>query len=459
MFPTDGHSNQQTTQPMPSFTDAQPGYELTSIYARLTETMMFNELPSRFSVPPRQESDTEFQYTDTLARTLGYSIMAAEIAQRGTEAEPGQTLINKIPSSLLTHLRIFSETVSSYIAIGGMRSAGNNVTALEFKEITSQQIVQLFAGHHQLIGNTPEAIAGVPPALCVDSFIMLAKCSVHLAPAVNFDIHHLLQLCYLLEMVRMALYLTSTPETIRTCLQTLDVGTGVGRGPEVATEDLSALNGFVSRVARMCDPQWPLLEDPENPYASEARELYPLLHLAMSRYALVFLRKAAILLNVRYGVDYPDTGFTDMNEPELSRLTKILRVPSLRDVFLSLGHDAANTSDNSMLVTTVNGWITYWQYSQNHHGPAQSTLPQRHQLLKKSAYDVLQPGHPAIFELIGLPRYFDTLTYEVTKRRCPTKGHKLEDPALCLFCGAIFCSQALCCSKNGKGGANQHMQE
>lgn len=461
VFPMDGHNSQQTTPPVPAFADVQPAHELTSIYTRLRETMEFNKLPSRFSDSPRlQEAHLEkdLTHTDTLAQTLGYSIVAAEIAQRGTEAEPGQTLINRIPSSLMTHLRIFSETVSSYIAIGGMRSAGNNTAAFEFKDITSQQIMQLFAGHQQIIGSTPGAIAGVPPVLCLDSFIMLAECSVYLAPAVNFDIHHLLQLCYLLEMVRVALYLTSTPEAIQECLHT-DMGTGPGRGLEVATEDLSALHGFVSQVANMCDPPWPLLEDPNYPQASEARELYPLLHVAMSRYALVFLRKAAILLNIRYGVDYPDTGFADMNEPELSRLTKILRVPTLRDIFLSLGRDAVNDSNHRMLVTTVNGWITYWQYSQGHLSSAQLALSQRQLMLKKSAYDLFKPGHPAIFELIGLPRYFDTLTYEVTKRRCPTKGHKLEDPALCLFCGAIFCSQALCCSKNGKGGANQHMQE
>ena len=462
VFPMDGYNVQQTTSPMPPSIDVQPGHELTSIYTRLRETMKFNELPSSFPESVRiQEAypEKDFKHSDTLAQTLGYSIVAAEIAQRGTEAEPGQTLVNKIPSSLLTHLRIFSETVSSYIAIGGMRNAGNNAAAFEFKDVTSQQIVQLFAGHQQIIGSTLEAIAGVPPVLCQDSFIMLAECSVYLAPAVNFDIHHLLQLCYLLEMVRMALYLTSTPETIQRCLQTADMARELDSGLEVATEDLAALHGFVSQLANMCDPHWQLLEEPEYPHAGEARELYPLLHKAMSTYALVFLRKAAILLNIRYGVDYPDTGFADMNEPELSRLTKILRVPTLRDIFLSLERDAANNSGNSMLLATVNGWITYWQYSQNYRNSGQATLQQRHQMLKRSAYDHFKPGHPVIFELIGLPKHFDTLTYEVTKRRCPTKGHKLEDPALCLFCGAIFCSQALCCSKNGKGGANQHMQE
>ena len=462
VFPGDGYTLHQITSPVAPSTDLRPSHELTSIYDRLWETMRQNELPSRFSDSlrdPESFPESDFRNTDTLARTLGYSIVAAEIAQRGIEVEPGQTLIDKIPSSLLTHLRIFSETVSSYIAIGGLHNSGNNVEAYEFKEITSEQIAQLFAGHDQVVGNTVDAIVRIPPALNQDPFIMLVECSVYLAPAVNFDIHHLLRLCYLLEMVRIAFYLTSAPEGLQRCLRTLDMGGGVGAGHAVPTEDLAALNEFVSQLAKMSNPPWPLLEDPGYPYAGEARELYPLLHQAISTFALSFLRKAAILLNIRYGLDYPNTGFTDISESELTRLSKILRVPTLRDTFLSLSRDSSSNPEDRVLISTVNGWIAHWLYNQNHHAQTQLPLLQRQQVLKNSVYDHFKPGHPVIFELIGLPKHFDTLTYEVTKRRCPTKGHKLEDPALCLFCGAIFCSQALCCSKNGKGGANQHMQK
>ena len=461
VFPGDGHSSHQIASPVALSSELQPSHELSYIYNRLWETMRQNELPSRFSrSTPDAESfpEKKFRNTDTLAQTLGYSIVAAEIAQRGTEVEPGQTLINKVPSSLLTHLRIFSETVSSYIAIGGMHFKGNNVEAYEFKKITSEQIAQLFAGHDQVIGNTVEAIIRLSPALDQDPFIMLVECSVYLAPAVHFDIHHLLQLCYLLELVRVAFYLTSAPASLQRCLRTLDMGKGVGAGHAVPTEDLAALNGFVAHLAKMSDQRWPLLEDPKCPYADEARELYPLLHRAMSTYALSFLRKAAIFLNIKYGLDYPNTGFTDVGESELSRLSKILRIPTLRDIFSSLSGDSGNNSENRMLTSTVNGWIAHWLYSQNQEAQTQPSSENRELALKASVYDHFKPGHPVIFELIGLPKHFDTLTYEVTKRRCPTKGHKLEDPALCLFCGAIFCSQALCCSKDDKGGANQHMQ-
>ena len=446
VFPTDGYG---ITSPIPPPAE-HPGRELTSIYSRLRETMKTNSLPSRYSGASNiPESQEDFKYTDTLARTLAYSIAAAEIAQRGTEAEPGRTLLDKIPSSLLTHLRILSETVSSYIAIGGMRNSGKSSPAAEFSDTAKRQVLQMFAGHPQIVGNNPETLSGEPQsALGQDAFIMLAECSVYLAPAVNLDIHHLLRLCYLLEMVRVALYLSPAPASLETFRQKTNMSLYI-----VPVEEAEALHGFVLRLQSLSTPQWPLL--PQVP------ELYFLLHGAMSTYALSFLRKAAVLLNVRYGVDYPDTGFADMNESELSRLSKLLRLPSLHDMFLSIRpQESANAPEDSILVNTVSGWVQHWQYARNRETYKQQLpLHQSQQILKKSAYESLKPGHPVIFELIGLPKHFDTLTYEVTKRRCPTKGHKLEDPALCLFCGAIFCSQALCCSKNGKGGANQHMQK
>ena len=76
-------------------------------------------------------------------------------------------------------------------------------------------------------------------------------------------------------------------------------------------------------------------------------------------------------------------------------------------------------------------------------------------------------SHPTIFELIGLPKNYDTLMEETMKRRCPTTGKDVSDPILCLFCGEIFCGQSICCLKEGPerrgrraqqiGGAQQHM--
>jgi E3 ubiquitin-protein ligase UBR1 len=76
-------------------------------------------------------------------------------------------------------------------------------------------------------------------------------------------------------------------------------------------------------------------------------------------------------------------------------------------------------------------------------------------------------SHPGIFELIGLPKTYDTLIEESIRRKCPTTGQDLTDPVICLFCGEIFCSQSNCCQKPetvGRettriGGAQQHMRK
>jgi E3 ubiquitin-protein ligase UBR1 len=77
-------------------------------------------------------------------------------------------------------------------------------------------------------------------------------------------------------------------------------------------------------------------------------------------------------------------------------------------------------------------------------------------------------SHPGIFELVGLPKNYDTLIEECTRRKCPTKGKDITDPTICLFCGDLFCSQAVCCTKDIKegrnkviqlGGAQQHMRK
>lgn len=447
---------------------AHPDDELTAIHCRLRDTIGANSL---YDVDIDQ-SDTLNSSDDAfcgqnLVRTLGHSITAAEIAQRGIQSEPGQTLLDKIPSSLLTHLRILSESVSSYMAIGIIRTPGAGAFNLAFSATVDRQLKTLFGGHPQVATNptSPEECGDIPAAIAQDAFILLTDCSVYLLPAVNFDIHHVLRICYMLHVVKTALYLTTTPETLDICQKRLSQTDQ----ESVPVSNLQALHHFVLRLSSFSNPPWPVLESHpifQRTFAHlddiSIQKSYGLLYRGISTYALSFLRKAAILLNVRYGVDYPDTGFADMEESELNRLSRLLHLPSLPELLASGLEGSPDDGTKSDLAYIVEGWIQHWQMRDTviwHRANQQHLNPQRAQVsLKQIILSSLQLGHPVIFELIGLPEYFDTLTYEVTRHRCPTKGHKLEDPALCLFCGAIFCSQALCCSKDGKGGANQHMQ-
>lgn len=409
--------------------------ELIPIFARLRETFKTNGLPSRFSYPTKPLGKGEdLVHTDTLARALGFSIAATEIGQRGVESEPGRTLLDKIPPLNLAHLRMLSETASSYIAIGGMMHLGSSRSTKEFAETSSRQLFQLFAGHPHIAGTDRESWSRLrlPSALTQDAFILLAECSICLVPAFNLDIHHIVHVCYILEIVQAATSLTTTGFTNMTAW-VLEGGHGGGSDPE----NHRVFNGFIRRIRNFLDPQFSIRTDDFSPIFS--RRFYN----AISTYALAFLRKATILLHVRYGVDFPESGFADIDEPELDRLTKALRLPSLPSILEMIA--GSRNDDYTIPQMMVAGWIDHLKWTS--HKPLE--------------FDSLtiKCSHPAIFELIGLPKTYDTLTYETTRRRCPTTGKEPVDPALCLFCGEIFCSQATCCQKEGKGGCNQHMRK
>ena len=415
--------------------------ELMYIYNRIRETIVKNGLYG-FAYPMTSSGGLEeLSYTDALARTCAFSIAATEIAQRGVKSEPGSLLLDKISPLTLTHLKILSETVSSYIAIGGLRNGANNKANNEFAFTHKKQLVQLFCGHSEIVGpdDCPWArmASPVPAALAEDSFVLLAECSVYLAPALNLDIHHVLHACYLLELVKVTFAIQCNGHLSR---PPCNIPVPAHKS-KISPEALRALSRFMSRVWEATNPQSP----PMDPNAI-AQDVVPRLYAALSTYALAFLRKAVILLHVRYGVDFPNTGFSDMDEPELDRLTKALRLPTLAEMFDSTARvdDPTKLNHNFTMMT---GWIHHWLWM---HGMEPNG---------RTALAGIRPSHPAIFELIGLPKYYDTLLDEMMRRRCPSTGKELTEPALCLFCGEIFCSQAVCCSRDGLGGCNQHLKK
>lgn len=161
-----------------------------------------------------------------------------------------------------------------------------------------------------------------------------------------------------------------------------------------------------------------------------------------STYALPFARKAAILMHVRYGVELPHVPFDQVDSSELERLSSLLRLPSLHEMFAEF----ASTSPGGYTTRyVVSGWIRHWMWAREGKRPVQPSV---------------SLSHPAIFELVGLPKNYDSLTDEAIRRKCPTTGKDLTDPCVCLFCGEIMCSQGVCCMTNGnRGGCNKHQQK
>jgi E3 ubiquitin-protein ligase UBR1 len=153
------------------------------------------------------------------------------------------------------------------------------------------------------------------------------------------------------------------------------------------------------------------------------------------KYTIPFLRKVVILLHVRYGTIFSDTGFDAIHLPEHIRLAKALQLPTFEEMLSSTLR--VNNDDDKRLRLLISTWAMQVKYQKQTF-----SLP-----------------HPTIFELVGLPLRYDTLVDVAMRRRCPNSGKELADPSVCLFCGEIFCSQAVCCSNQGKGGCNQHFEK
>ncbi|KZM18370.1 RING-type E3 ubiquitin transferase [Ascochyta rabiei] len=427
--------------------------ELFKVYQRLRDTFRSNDIQSAFTHLPMPGADIEdLTHTDSLAQALGHSISAVEIAQRGVQSDFVRgTLIDKIPSQTLTHLQILSETVTSYVTIGSLGNRGSSLTGIEYLRTQYEQIRQLFVGHPGVFDPEvlPLDLKTVTPLLCHDPFVFLTQCAAGIVPATDLDIHHILRMCYLSEMVRVVLAYTKTTEGEQNAPHFQQperfINSDKVSGGLFSPGQLNSLLFFVCavyNVASMDDA--PALLDIDNmpiPDQFKHPDFLYFMHTMISSYALPFLRKAAILMHVRYGIELPHISMDQVDESELSRLTTLLRLPSLHELFSSF---AARSSSGYITRSIVGGWVRHLLWAQAGNQPLRPTI---------------SLSHPAIFELVGLPKTYDMLTDEAIRRKCPTTGKELTDPALCLFCGEIMCSQAVCCmtGKGQRGGCNQHL--
>jgi E3 ubiquitin-protein ligase UBR1 len=261
-----------------------------------------------------------------------------------------------------------------------------------------------------------------------DLFTFFANCAVNEVP-MGQSMHHILRLCYSAELVKVIVTFLC-----RDSLQEIQQESQSG------SWDLSG----IKRFQNWCKDQSAVEFSPHISAVRLSQHGFcdlewnaPALSKLIDTYALVFLRKALLLTHIHFGVDF--TGFNENPElSELQRLAKILRLPTPQEVVVQLGHDEefqmiAARWVNSVIVSTATK--------------------------ERLRTDAQFLAHPAIFELVGLPKHYDTLTEEAIKRRCPTTGKEVTDPAICLFCGEIFCSQASCCmTDRNKGGCFQHRE-
>ncbi|KAF2152693.1 hypothetical protein K461DRAFT_286523 [Myriangium duriaei CBS 260.36] len=340
-----------------------------------------------------------------ILQTVSSSIAAVEIHNRGVESQ--HSLLTSISEQTLSSLRIFCETASSIVATEQIKDA-------RMAGITRTQEYHCLS-HLLGLPDSDQHIRN-PSPLLHNVFWSLTACSFLAGNDWLKHGHNLIQLALLAEM-------TKAVFVYKVALGRL------GRNLDVQSESEDAVfTAFCQRLDQLHSD------------ASTAAGMLPPQTGTITPAALIFLRKVTILAHVRSAVDFSAASASlDPELPELDRLAVLLRLPSLTTIFQSFVSDTASAEAQRRLVKR-------WLLNTNSEVARPITL-----------------DHPAIFELVGLPKTFDALTEEAVKRRCPTTGKTMADPIVCLFCGEIFCSQTACCRvlapEDSKpiGGAQQHL--
>ncbi|KAH6660047.1 hypothetical protein BKA67DRAFT_38434 [Truncatella angustata] len=431
---------------------------LRRAYQRLRETLQSNKLLNRSDSDVK---DDNLGGNRALAQAVGFSISATEITQRGIEAQYGMTLVEKIPEQTLIQLRILSETVASYICIGGLRYGGENRISSEYQRDAERQFCQLFISdlfNHETSSGRP-AIDAFSPILSQDPFILMCESVFGMGMAQFMDINNLVRIYYLAEIVKTVFHI-SRNMPIGKWLEHM-----VNRDPEdTAMANFATFCNAITLAGIKYSEEVHEIPDDmpnlgfEQPCMNNLEDFYGF----VKKYALIFLRKTTVLLHVHYGVDFNSHVPTAPEEDELSRLTAALRLPTFDEMCAALTQHAPNCGWPSRSEAVVHGWIKHQVYYPSQPPPTRREGPH---MLPSSA----QVSHPGIYELVGLPKKYDTLIEQCAQHRCPSTGKDLADPIVCLFCGDIFCGQTICCimdyREDGRddkptmkiGGASQHM--
>ncbi|KAL3419091.1 hypothetical protein PVAG01_09313 [Phlyctema vagabunda] len=408
-------------------TKLSPIKELVNVYRRLRDTMQKNNLPSHHPVESNQSHyQDDLCASDTLAKALGFSISAVELAQRGIASQPGLTFLDNVPHSALTHLRVLSETAFSYVSIGGIKVAGDNRVSNEFCRDYERQYTLLFGTNPygsqegQLQGFENESL------LQDDIFVSLTEFSLCLSVVDEINIKHITRLCLVAELVKLAIQLAKHSDV----------------------NSYLTMHNVEDPFAKLCIMVWRMRADLNQDCGDIPFIGFPVARELAEKYALTFLRKTLLLYHVKYGIAFNNKVSSIPEAKELDRLSEAMFLPNFDSIcFSAVGSPQDHPAGNVGIQALIHNWIG--QFYLNNPAPESSL------------------SHPTIFELVGLPKNYDKLMEETMKRRCPTTGKDVSDAMLCLLCGEIFCGQSMCCLKEGRpshdrparriGGAQQHM--
>ena len=423
--------------------------ELLAAYRRLRQTLRVNDLDPLHIADTKSDNLEDVNFSSTLVQVVAYTISSVEIQQRGIEAQPGFTLLDKIPEQVLTHLRILAETASSFMSVGLRLST--SVLEAELGKDSERQHCQLFISKYFGTGTSHarRPLDVYPPLLSLDPFIFLVECAYGLVPSQKAEISPVIRLCYLAELVKVVYHMGKNIPHDKWVHALTNYHTNDATVANFAEFALSVTKYAVE----VQDVHFPKQYNEDDNLGFQQPDLDTVegWYTFAKKYALTFVRKAVVLLYVKYGVNFNSHPSPNPDADELDRLTEALRIPTFDEMCAATTHNASQCGWPESTGELVSGWV-------------------KHQVMWPRAYNEVPRkamlSHPGIFELIGLPKTYDTLIEEATRRRCPTTGKDLTDPIICLFCGELLCSQGTCCQKTDTsdrestkiGGGQQHMK-
>ncbi|KAF9972936.1 hypothetical protein BGZ73_003880 [Actinomortierella ambigua] len=450
--------------------DANEPGTIRKMYFRLAEVFQKNRLNLLRREETLQFSESEVVQADVMWNAFAYTISCVEITQRGVNAANGtSTLIAGIQQQTLTLLHVMADTIQSYVT----SVVNRPMQGVRMVEMTWERLGKIFGDHPKLKATRELDARYAEPLLLADPFFVLTMAEVvkTVAAFVTVDITRLLR-----NEPRMMAYADHS------------------LGP-LAPEDAATLHQLVQHIMTSLD----LPQAQQKSFFQ--RTPPPLMFKLLRTYVLPFLRKAALLFEVRYSVIFPETQpamtTAEPDEDEYTRLANLLHVANLLPMCAKwtadeelrgmiqrwCGDIAVDRPPQVSLRVTQVGDTTGIQGpnsisdlstvmfgaasgassgsgsgsgSSGTGGQGLSTALSEGRRL----YPLIGLNHPTIYELVGLPRRLDALFEQSIKFICPKCKTVPVDPALCLCCGTIVCCQSFCCldglDEDSRGECNIH---
>ncbi|RKP09604.1 hypothetical protein THASP1DRAFT_14054 [Thamnocephalis sphaerospora] len=392
--------------------------------------------------------DKRLAAIDLLADIYGYTICSAEIVARGIGASASATeraaisgnhdvsVIDTIPDATLSLLRHLAEAMATYAELL-MQNSSMERTLRGHAVGRLRQISHISADRSEHKSLLHE-----------DLFLILAELAQFSIGKLDVDIWHVMGTLYVAELVKtvvgLAEYVVTFGERAARWINDTRFANW-----SLSEDEVIASANDASEVEALCSLAKSVLADAGLDDA-QIVELFtridgPHLFKLVRTFALPFLRRCAILLFTRFAMPLPTA--PTAATAEFDRLCAQLSLPSFTELNRVL-------VGGGKLRDLVRHWCTL------HAEQARTTLGHDidHTILSKAHLSTISLQQPGIYELVPLPTKLDRL-FELTMLRTCRKCHQRPtQPALCLVCGVLLCSQGFCCIENGRGECHMHMQ-